>query len=284
MNMENLSALATTRSGLLRATKRRQACLTEMSCRYCHKKFKTRKRGRTTTVYCSRSCAAIAVNARIDVRSAISKALKKPIKPQICEYCGRTFIPKNHYGAKNRLRFCGNTCAAKWRMAQPGRKEICRVVIKTAQASNVGRRRPDAAQRMRERNPMADPVAREKMRQKLIGRTFLARGGNGTLTTQQKLVADALGLPTEYIILTHPVAEQFKSLPHCYKVDIADPIRKIAIEIDGKTHKLKLWRFLDHRKTEVLRALGWLVVLRFWNEEVIADLPRVLQEIAKRRI
>lgn len=131
---------------------------------------------------------------------------------------------------------------------------------------------------MKANNPMNNPETREKMRQSLKGRTFLARGGNGTLTQPQLLLAEATGFPVEYVIPTAPVAGQFPSLPPCYKVDLADPAHMLAIEVDGKMHRQKLWRFLDRRKTEVLNALGWSV-LRFSNEQVMTDLPSVLETI-----
>ena len=91
-------------------------------------------------------------------------------------------------------------------------------------------------------------------------------------------MANALGLPMEHAIATRAVKGQFKSLPNCYKVDIADPARRLAIEIDGATHNTKKWKFLDKRKTEVLNALGWSV-LRFSNQRVDSDLEGVLREI-----
>lgn len=119
---------------------------------------------------------------------------------------------------------------------------------------------------------------KRKMSAIMSGRTFLARGGNGQLTRQQEAVANALGLPMEYAIPTKPVTQHFKSLPSCYKVDIADPARRLAIEIDGRTHNTKKWKFLDKRKTEVLNTLGWSV-LRFSNQRVDSDLDSVLEEI-----
>src|SRR6185312_4097379 len=100
-------------------------------------------------------------------------------------------------------------------------------------------------QRMQKNNPMYNSQTLEKMRQKLTGRTFLARGGNGEPTKPQMVLAQALGLPIEYPIATLPVKGQFPSLPTCYKVDIADVKHKIAIEVDGKTHQRKRWKFLD---------------------------------------
>ena len=110
------------------------------------------------------------------------------------------------------------------------------------------------------------------------GRTFLARGGNGKITAQQQAVARALDLPMEFPVLTAPVKDQFPSLPACYKVDVACPETLLAIEVDGKTHNLRKWKFLDRRKEAVLSALGWSV-LRFTNRQVDEDLPAVLESI-----
>lgn len=124
----------------------------------------------------------------------------------------------------------------------------------------------------------SDPENLEKMRKRLQGNTFLSRGGNGQLTKHQVILAERLNLPMEYVIETAEVKDKFPSLPHCYKVDLAFPQHRLAIEVDGKTHRLKLWRFLDRRKTKVLQALGWSV-LRFTNEQVTHSLDSVVAEV-----
>ena len=170
-----------------------------------------------------------------------------------------------------------------WRMTQPHIKERIVPALLVGQAAAAQRKRgtksPESAQRMRDNNPMASAVTRAKMAASLMGRTFLARGGNGALTRQQQALHDACGYPMEHVIVTAPVKEQFPSLPNCYKVDLADPARMLVIEVDGNTHKLRKWKVLDARKTAVLNALGWSV-LRFWNQEVDQDLPKVLATIA----
>ncbi|MCS0581012.1 endonuclease domain-containing protein [Massilia pinisoli] len=133
---------------------------------------------------------------------------------------------------------------------------------------------------MKANNPMSRPENVEKIKAKLKGRTFLARGGNSKLTRQQLLIANSLELPTEVAIATRAVKADFVSLPPCYKVDIASVPHRLAIEIDGKSHRLKKWKFLDQRKTAVLTALGWTVI-RFWNEEVENDFDRVTTEIKR---
>ena len=125
---------------------------------------------------------------------------------------------------------------------------------------------------------MSMPGVKKKMVDALTGRTFISRGGNGQPTKQQLMLHIATGLPMEHAIPTAPVKTQFAWVPHCYKVDLAVPEEHLAIEVDGKSHRLKKWRFLDHRKTEILNALGWSV-LRFTNEEVNNGLMRCVAMI-----
>ena len=82
----------------------------------------------------------------------------------------------------------------------------------------------------------------------------------------------------EVPIYTKSIRDRMASLPSAYKVDIACIKNKIAIEVDGDTHKTKKWKFLDKRKTEALNMLGWKV-LRFWNGEILNELEMVIQKI-----
>ena len=82
----------------------------------------------------------------------------------------------------------------------------------------------------------------------------------------------------EFSIRTAPVRHMFESLPNSYSVDIAHPQTLTAIEVDGSSHRTRKWKFLDRRKESVLSALGWSV-LRFWNEEVLTDLDRVVRDV-----
>lgn len=93
------------------------------------------------------------------------------------------------------------------------------------------------------------------------------RGGNGKITKQQDALSRALGLQTEFAI---PTGSLFGS-PKCYKVDIAYPEMRIAIEVDGHSHTLASRKEEDQKKEKVLGALGWRVI-RFWNSEIDKDL------------
>lgn len=238
-----------------------------ITCKYCGKQERSSSRGKHPDIFCSRPCA----NAYRKEQHMVTKQ---------CEQCGQTFSFRSSGERNNaKRRFCGNSCAARWRSAQPGRMELFeRTLGPTRGVTLRGKKNPQASAHMKANNPMRNPESIEKMRQTLKGRTFLARGGNGTLTQPQLLLAQATGFAMEYAIATAPVAGQFPSLPHCYKVDLADPSHKLAIEVDGQSHQLKKWRYLDKRKTAVLNALGWSV-LRFSNQQVLEDLPAVLAHI-----
>ena len=105
------------------------------------------------------------------------------------------------------------------------------------------------------------------------------RGGNGKgMTKPQKLIFDKLGCGwfAEYkVIPENNLREKYKTPTH-YKIDIANPILKIAIEIDGKSHKYLKRQEQDRRKTRVLELMGWSVY-RFTNEEILKNVDEISQ-------
>ena len=60
-----------------------------------------------------------------------------------------------------------------------------------------------------------------------------------------------------------------------YVVDFACIESKLVIELDGRQHALRD----ESMRTHFLESAGWQV-LRFWNNEVVENLPGVLQRIA----
>ena len=54
--------------------------------------------------------------------------------------------------------------------------------------------------------------------------------------------------------------------PTHYKIDLALPERKIAVEVDGFSHGSR--RDQDEKKEAKLRSLGW-IVLRFSNRDIL---------------
>lgn len=265
---------------------RKGPTLVEVLCSGCKKVFETKKRGKTTRKYCSLRCAASDIQSRPEQKEIHSKVmqnfwerltpeevlkqkslLKKDLIDKVCEFCKKPFKIKPQGKVSEKRRFCSKRCA----YADPSHAASISKAL-------TGKKSPSSSIRMKLRNPTAMPGVLEKISKAMQGRTFLARGGNGQLTEPQKLLAQHLGLPMEFSILTAPVKGMFPSLPPVYKVDLADPSTLTAIEVDGNSHKTRKWKFLDKRKTEILNALGWSV-LRFWNEEVVNDLTGTLEKI-----
>jgi hypothetical protein len=120
-------------------------------------------------------------------------------------------------------------------------------------------------------NPMSDAVARTKVRASLIRRSHRprVRGGNGRpLPEPQRLMLEALGAGwvAEYIVPTR--LPRSAGWPTHYKLDLADPQRRLAIEIDGHCHDSACRREQDRRKTTFLAANGWCV-LRITNARAL---------------
>ena len=53
---------------------------------------------------------------------------------------------------------------------------------------------------------------------------------------------------------------------------------KLAIELDGGGHNSDEQQFYDRERTKVLEGAG-ILVIRFWNHEVLKDLENVLEVI-----
>ncbi|MBW4677760.1 MAG: endonuclease domain-containing protein [Desmonostoc geniculatum HA4340-LM1] len=252
----------------------------ERVCEYCQNTFLTPTKGKNTARFCSRTCVGKARYSIPEVREKHSLTTRQPLVQKACLWCGQSFQMRQNKSVNQKRKFCSKSCANTMKANQPQERERSRQRVKFAYLSNIGRKRPDASQRMRENNPTKNPATLLKMSLSMKGKTFLARGGNSKITEPQMKLATALLLTDyiEYPISTSSVKHLFPSLPPCYKVDIAYPEKKLVIEVDGKTHKLKKQKFLDKRKTEVLNALGWSV-LRFWNEEILNDLESVLLKV-----
>ena len=65
-----------------------------------------------------------------------------------------------------------------------------------------------------------------------------------------------------------------------YVVDFACVDRRLVIEVDGQSHKREEQAAFDERRTLDLGRDGW-TVLRFTNEQVLAELPLVLAAIER---
>lgn len=80
----------------------------------------------------------------------------------------------------------------------------------------------------------------------------------------------------------HAVCE-YKPLPtRRFRIDIAFPDALLAIEIDGWTHHGRFKKDFqrDRTRQNALTLQGWRV-LRFFNKEIVDDLPQVLAHITQ---
>jgi hypothetical protein len=99
------------------------------------------------------------------------------------------------------------------------------------------------------------------------GHTFKERGGNGRGPSKAEFLVQTC-LPRTFIY-SYPVAlgARRRGYPTNYKIDFGDPKKKLAIEVDGVSHKRAVRKAQDKKKETKLRSLGWKVC-RISNAEV----------------
>jgi hypothetical protein len=102
---------------------------------------------------------------------------------------------------------------------------------------------------------------------------------NGTFRMAPKQGGNGRDLPLPVLYLLHALGPDWRheyavslgkrkpGFPTHYKLDIAHPVRMIAIEVDGQSHNGKR-RLLDKKKDTMMVSLGWRV-LRFSNKEIL---------------
>ena len=65
-----------------------------------------------------------------------------------------------------------------------------------------------------------------------------------------------------------------------YSLDFYCPKLKLAIEVDGGQHNDEKEKLSDAERTELLKIYG-IIVLRFWNNEVMQNLEGVHKKITE---
>lgn len=196
-----------------------------------------------------------------------------------CEWCRNVFLAARLRSKGKPRRFCGRSCSAKWRMSRPEFvKTLDTEKRRETSRRNMKRLRKNEAAMTKlriylksERNPFRDPAVRQKgiLVNALKGWPQL-RGGNGRgPTVPQAILHTALGLGWEMEV----------SVKRC-KIDIGNRAMKLAIEVDGHSHKTKKVKLLDARKEAMLAVNGW-TTLRFWNWQILEKLPAVLKRIKR---
>lgn len=247
-------------------------------CEMCKTEYKKKK---TTQRTCSKKCAQNLRNQEAGLGLSEERS---------CLECGAVWTVRK----SNPKKFCNISCSQKWKMKQPGFKEkiYTQEVREKISESHLSLkyRNPEQYKRLCQqrsgrmlggKNPSKNPITIEKGKQtKRINGTLHIwkgkRGGNGSLTEPQKLLASALAWEMEFPV--HTSTTRGTGIATNYKLDIANPILKIGIEVDGKGHLSKKVMLKDAKKETVLSSLGWKV-LRFTNQEVMTNLSAVLLEI-----
>ena len=136
------------------------------------------------------------------------------------------------------------------------------------------------------KNPMTQAACRNKVSSTLrrIGHCPSVRGGNGSGPTKSEASLLAKLPVGEWVVgLAVPtlMGPPF-GFPWHYKLDIANPIRKICIELDGGSHGSMVRQAQDKKKDAHLRALGWKV-LRLSNTKS-AELFSTCESVSTLRI
>jgi very-short-patch-repair endonuclease len=195
------------------------------------------------------------------------------LDPMPCKECEASVRLPNTKGNRERMRsgaiYCSETCKRTW---------VSRKHSETMAATN----RKHARGRMLARNPMRSEATRTKVsrRLKAMGHGPPVRGGNGkgpTAMEARLFLRLPMGWRLNFVVATKQ--PRGSGYPTCYKLDMAQPEIRLAVEVDGGSHAALVRRAQDAKKTAFLQSLGW-TVLRFTNAEVQTDLDRCVQEIA----
>lgn len=199
-----------------------------------------------------------------------------------CEWCEVEFEPKSKKG-----RFCGKSCSAKWRTrnfphpsTRPEVRERVAAGVREWHKANPHIAQ-EASRRMAGRNPMRNAATREKVSASLrrMGHGPRVRGGNGTGPTRAEATLSEVFPEAVSQFVVRTKGAEGEKLPNHYKVDLAFPGKRLAVEVDGHSHNSLSRKAQDAKKARALESLGW-AVLRFTNQQVADDLEGVSSTIS----
>lgn len=240
----------------------------ERNCLLCDTAFTVPARA-PGKVYCSDKCRRKAETIRM---RGVKRKKSRPHK-LTCQHCGKEFMAD-----KKDRQFCSKSCRSKQLyIDRPELRESSR------QSMNEIRQRPEVQRKLDQHlnsksNPFHDPVVKAKAKAALREKGYAhLTGGNGQgLTVPQMLLQQRLGWTAEYVVPTR--AARNSGLPSHYKIDLAEPVLKIAIEIDGQSHEAIAAKERDAKKDSFLELRGWRV-LRFKNREILEEIDHVVMKI-----
>jgi hypothetical protein len=234
--------------------------LVAKKCEWCGISFTQEKKRKSR--FCGRRCARFWQNR--DQRGSCASRLERK-----CERCGAG-VSSRYAGA----RFCSYECGLLGRRRAVFSEETRKK--RSEQMRSLNERLDVKAKliafRASDRCPIKLPENRQKRieNQRALGFPNLNYGGGPTVP--QKILFNALpGATMEFVLLGTAKSNSLR-------IDIAIPSLKLAIEVDGLSHTKRKQKACDARKEQALKERGW-ALLRFWNAEILGDLPSVLMRI-----
>jgi hypothetical protein len=254
-----------------------------LQCSHCQATFDSPKK---TTKYCSQVCSGKAFAKRQREQGSWGNPKRYS---HTCRECGSVFSSARMNGKDGTPRkFCSKRCSnlATARIPKQYSPETLEKKRRVGR-ENIERlrQRPDAQENLKaylhsERNPFRQAEVQQLARTALREKGYsMLNGGNGTgMTVPQKLLSARLGWEAEYVVTTGMGLGS--GYPNHYKIDLAEPQLKVAVEIDGKSHELPDRKAQDRKKEAWLQSRGW-TVLRFRNQEVLETTDMVVEAILK---
>lgn len=176
-----------------------------------------------------------------------------------CGFCGKVF-DLSWPSAPH--RFCSRSCASRWKHTQQSFRER---FYTAARAKNISIALTGRTLSLKTRKAISE-------RLKHAGCKPRIHGGNGTGPTKsERILLNALpNTIYNYVVKTGSRRR--------YLIDVALPNLKIAVEVDGPSHRALSVKKRDHEKEAFLKAHGW-TVFRFTNEQVLQNLAECLKAI-----
>lgn len=254
-----------------------------------------------TAKYCSTLCAS---QHRENIGKSKIKMVenrwgaKKDLTSQkTCQNCNQIILRKDQkiQSDKNwkRIIYCSSSCAAKWRCKHPtenvlngrvrtslkltGQKQIIteqRIAGRKKQAMTLkGRVVPDT-----QRQKMSDGQKTRWSKIKVIDRI----PQKWRISQWARNLHSKLKWPIEFleyrIEIKRIVGPFQKGERYSIFVDLAFPEVKLAIEVDGNSHKEKKQQVIDKWKEKELFCRKW-TLLRFTNQQIDQNIHQVISEI-----
>lgn len=220
--------------------------------------------------FCSKSCATSFSSKKGDIlikRKAAANARSYKRSDTIggtCKFCGKEC--KNQNSLKNHERCCKSNPnrpifisvrSDKWYEAMKKRRGLpyCGKPHKMSEE-----RKKEQSEKMKIRNPSFDPAVRKKISE-TQKRNYKNKSIWATQIEKRKSYAE------QYFDKLFPELKQNYHVSR-YFLDLANPEKKIYIEIDGEQHYNDP-KVVEHDKirTQELESLGWICLKRVrWSE------------------